>query len=129
MKIELKLTKSKKMYQKAFDIYQSMNKDNGNFDKFYAKWKIQKLYLIKIENNVFVGYVLITERNEIGYFVLPEHRNKNIATKAIKQLMMNNKRKYYWALIDFPNIKSLHFIQKLGFIPKSLVYVKSSDID
>ena len=92
---------------------------------FFERWNNDSvtIYFIEVANEI-VGYLLITKRNEIGYFILPEHQGKKYATKAIKKLMRKENRCYYWALIDFDNEKSINFIQSLGFTPRSLVYTK-----
>lgn len=122
--IILEKVKTRTNFSIAHNIFQKSRK-KISFEKFYRRWKDSSVYLVK-QSKKIVGYVLVTQRNEIGYFILPEFQRKKFGSTAIVKLMKIEKRPYYWALIDFDNAKSLRFIQSLGFIPKSLVYVRNT---
>ena len=88
---------------------------------FKKRFKGTVFYLV-YNNNKIVGLVTITDRNEIGYGIIEQFRRKNLAKDAIKELMIKEKRPYYWSLIDKNNEVSMKFIQSLGFVPRGIVY-------
>ena len=87
------------------------------FEDFEKRFNNTKFYLIGDK-----GLVTITDRNEIGYGIIPEHRRKGLARNAIKELMKVEPRKYYWALIDKDNEVSMRFIQSMNFVPRGISY-------
>jgi len=89
------------------------------FEEFNKRFTGVGIYLI---DDPPKGLVTITDRNEIGYGILPQYRRKGIARKAAKELLDIEPRKYYWALIDKNNETSMLFVQSLGFVPRGIVY-------
>ena len=89
------------------------------FEEFNKRFAGVDIFLI---DDPPKGLVTITDRNEIGYGILPQYRRKGIARKAAKELLDIEPRKYYWALIDKNNETSMLFIQSLGFVPRGIVY-------
>ncbi len=124
--MNLELISDNNNFYSAYLIWKQLNRDIS-FNDFSKRWHESNLYLIKEKNNNIIGFILITTRNEIGYHVLRHYQRRGFASNAIKEIMKIEKRKYYWALIDFDNEKSIRLVQSLGFIPKSLVYSKQND--
>lgn len=115
----MKLVKDKDL-KESHRIFVKAYGKKISFAEFYDRWHDSAVFLIR--EKCTVGYVLLTPRNEVGAFVLPQFQKKKYATNAIKILMKDANRKYYWALINFTNKPSLKFFQSLGFLPQSLVY-------
>ncbi len=108
------------LFEKVWRMFSQYRK--MTYNNFYDRWRLSsKAFLIKIHAE-FVGYVLITTRNEIGYLILPGWQNKGIGKKAVILLMQKVKRKYYWALIDNNNPFSQRLIKSLGFKPTAISY-------
>jgi len=123
MQLKLIIAKENSEFKDAWKIY---NKTFGRKRTFYEFEERfchagNKIYFVII-NNAKIGFVMISSRNELGYFILPKFQNKGIGNQAIKQLMMKEKREYYWALVDFDNKESKKFAQSIGMVPSSLVY-------
>ncbi len=119
----LKLTKV--ITEHSFRMYYQINFLSDNKDQSYAefhkRWNDANLYLIKLDD-LMVGGVTLTPRNEVGVCVLPHHQHQGIASNAIKLLMQKEQRKYYWAIIDYTNHNSIKMIQSLGYKPRGTVY-------
>ena len=120
--VSLKLCKTKECFRNAYNVYcQSFNLKVIPFEEFYERYGNDKIFLIKNKNQI-LGFVMLTSRNEIGYYVLPEYQRSGIAKLAVKKLIAIEKRKYYWAMINMKNDVSMRFIQSLNFIPSGIVY-------
>ena len=74
----------------------------------YPAW-----YLIEVDK--FVGAVYLTDRNEIGVFVLKTHQGKGHGPKAVKLLMELHPRDRFIANINPGNERSIKAFTKLGF--------------
>jgi len=96
-----------------------------DIDDFKKRWNDSTIYFI-IHDNKKIGYTLITPRNEIGYFIIPEYQRRGIGTLAIEELMKDEPRKYYWAMIPHDNPNSMKFIKSMGFKPSGSVYAINS---
>jgi len=46
-------------------------------EDFKKRWNDSTIYFI-VDNNKKIGYTLITPRNEIGYFIIPEYQRRGI---------------------------------------------------
>jgi predicted acetyltransferase len=123
MKLELFLSKKDSEFKESWRIYNESFGRKRTFAEFRSRFchEGNKIFIVLINKNK-VGCIMITTRNELGYFILPKYQKKGIGKKAIKQLMIKEKRKYYWAIVDFDNEKSKKFTQSLGMIPNGLVY-------
>ncbi|MHA7646451.1 GNAT family N-acetyltransferase [Nitrosopumilus sp. S4] len=127
MRIKLTLLKNDSDFKNAWKIFNKSFGRKKKFEEFYHRFchNGNKIFNVINEEKI-VGIVMITTRNEIGYFILPEFQRKGFGKKAIKNLMIMEKRKYYWAIVDFDNLKSKQFIQSLGMIPRGLIYSMDS---
>ena len=74
-------------------------------------------------NNVWLGYVSVTWRNEIGIILFIKHRNKGYGKEALKGILMEkplnaikSKRPgHFVANINPLNDKSIRLFEGLGF--------------
>jgi len=71
-------------------------------------------YII-IKDGMRVGNIYLTEYNEIGVFVLREHRGGKIGMDALNLLIEKHPRKRYLANISPQNVKSQEFFMSRGF--------------
>jgi RimJ/RimL family protein N-acetyltransferase len=62
-----------------------------------------------------VGSVYVTKDNEIGIFILKEHRGKGYGSKVIRHLILLNDDKIFRANINPANKESIKFFECLGF--------------
>ena len=84
----------------------------------YKSWDI-----IWIENNR-IGYIYLTQRDEIGIFVDKKFQGSGYGSQALKQFMKKNGKKRYLANINPTNYKSIQFFGKHGFIHIQNTYHK-----
>lgn len=82
--------------------------------RFVASHPYEAWYLIK-SKGINVGAVYLSKRDEIGIYVLKEHRNAGLATRAIQLLMFDHPRPRYFANINPDNEVSVAFFRGLGF--------------
>ena len=75
-----------------------------------------------IVNKKFVGSINLYKNNknyEIGFFIIPSYRRKNIATQSVKKALKFTFKKFnvnkIRAQSDFTNIASSKVLNKLGF--------------
>lgn len=92
-----------------------------DFDDYVKRWDDSTIYFITVDS-VHIGYVQITPRNEIGYFIIPKFQGKGYGKKAVRELMEREDRKYYWVMIPKNHEQSIKFITKLGFEKSGDVY-------
>ena len=123
MQLKLVLAKEELEFRDAWKIYNRTFGRKRTFLEFEKRFchNGNKIYIIISDNNK-VGFGMISSRNELGYFILPEFQKKGFGKRAIKQIMKKEKRNYYWAITDFNNEKSKKFAQSIGMVPSSLVY-------
>jgi len=121
--MKLILCQNEKQLVTACNIFSETYRQTSLKD-FKKKYSNDEIYLIDFENKI-VGWVLLSKRNELGYFILKEYRRRGMAKKAVQKLMKLAKREYYWALMSKENDSSMLFIQSLGFVPRGYVYGKN----
>lgn len=80
-------------------------------------------YIVRVETND-IGYVSITDRNEIGIVLLKQYRGKGFGTAAIRKLITlhqplpeipSERKGVFIANINPKNIASKRLFEKLGF--------------
>lgn len=112
LNIILEKVKTIKQMRIAHNIFQKTNKID--FLEFVKKWGNSAIYLVK--GKTVVGFVLITPRNEIGYFILAKYQKKGYGRMAVMLLAEKEPRKYYWVVISKKTLHpSLEFARSLGF--------------
>ena len=91
-------------------------------------------YLIEI-GDTWVGYVSLTQNNEIGVVIKKDHRGKGYGPEAIQTIMrlydplpaQSAFRNGHWlANISPENNHSRHIFEKLGFVKLQETYVWKS---
>ena len=75
----------------------------------YGAW-----YLIRV-SGVYVGAIYLSKQDEIGIFVLSEHRGKGYGPQAIEALMARHPRPRFLANINPANERSIDMFGRLGF--------------
>jgi hypothetical protein len=110
------LIKLQKSWQEAYDIFSLSQDRQMLFSDFKKRWAGTRMYASQDT------LVMITPRNEIGYYVLPESQRQGHAKRAVKDWRRIEKRPYYWALVPFKNKISMNFIQSMGFVPSAISY-------
>ena len=82
------------------------------------------LWFLLSNGREFVGYVSLTNRNEIGIVILKEHRKKGYGSSAVKKLMdeydlfppiPSERVGKFIANINPLNTKSIEMFERLGF--------------
>jgi len=116
----VKSNNSQDDWKSAHKIFETCEKKIG-FDDYVKRWNDSTIYFITVDSD-HIGYVLITPRNEIGYFVMPKFQGKGYGKAAVRELIEREDRKYYWAMIPINHEGSLKFIAKLGFEKSGDVY-------
>ena len=81
--------------------------------KFVESNPYQCWYLIKLGDE-YVGAVYISRQREIGVGVMKAHRQKGVATAALKMLI-DKWPGHFLANINPDNVKSIHLFSQLGF--------------
>ena len=77
--------------------------------KPYSKW-----YIINFKDRK-AGSIYLSKENAIGIFLKKEFQGKNIATQALKLMILKNPRSRYLANINPKNMGSQKFFKKKGF--------------
>ena len=77
--------------------------------KFLKSNPYHKWYIIE-ESGEPIGNCYITEKDEIGYFILKKYQRKGYATKAIIDLAKLSPRGAYYANINPQNQASIRFL-------------------
>lgn len=79
-------------------------------------------YLGAFIDDTLVGFagmwIIVNEAQITNIAVLPEHRNKNVATKLLKELISYSKTKYAETMfleVRFSNLKAQNLYRKFGF--------------
>ena len=94
--------------------------------KPYDKWYIITVELIidwnKGMEETKIGTIYLTNKNEIGLFLLDKYSNHGYGQQALKLLMRENPRQFYLANINPQNEKSIRFFSKNNFKPYQVTY-------
>jgi RimJ/RimL family protein N-acetyltransferase len=94
--------------------------------KFIKSSPYKAWYLIDIDG-LYVGSVYLTNNDEIGIFLFPNHQNKGHgAAAAIRMLIDKHPRPRYLANIAPFNEAYIEMFKKLGFKPLQHTYEKLS---
>ena len=75
-------------------------------------------------DNVRIGNIYLTDRDEIGIFLDKESQSNGYGSIAINEFMKKNGKKRYLANIRPTNYKSIQFFGKHGFIHIQNTYHK-----
>ena len=75
-------------------------------------------------DNVRIGNIYLTDRDEIGIFLDKEFQSNGYGSIAINEFMKKNGKKRYLANINPTNYKSIQFFGKHGFIHIQNTYHK-----
>jgi len=87
----------------------------------YISWDII------IVNNEKIGNIYLTQRNEIGIFILKKFQDSGNGSEALKLFMKKNGDRRYLANINPTNYKSIQFFGKHGFNHFQNTYTKTFD--
>lgn len=74
-----------------------------------------KEWYIVYDKQTKIGSVYITERSEIGLFILEEFQNKGYGSEILSTLLNLNPKEIFYANINPRNFKSINFFKKHGF--------------
>ena len=75
-------------------------------------------------DNVRIGNIYLTDRDEIGIFLDKKSQSNGYGSIAITEFMKKNGKKRYLANINPTNYKSIQFFGKHGFIHIQNTYHK-----
>ena len=75
-------------------------------------------------DNVRIGNIYLTDRDEIGIFLDKKFQSNGYGSIAITEFMKKNGKKRYLANINPTNYKSIQFFGKHGFIHIQNTYHK-----
>ena len=75
-------------------------------------------------DDVRIGNIYLTDRDEIGIFLDKEFQSNGYGSIAINEFMKKNGKKRYLANINPTNYKSIQFFGKHGFIHIQNTYHK-----
>jgi len=75
-------------------------------------------------DNVRIGDIYLTDRDEIGIFLNKKSQSNGYGSIAINEFMKKNGKKRYLANINPTNYKSIQFFGKHGFIHIQNTYHK-----
>ena len=75
-------------------------------------------------DNVRIGDIYLTDRDEIGIFLDKKSQSNGYGSIAINEFMKKNGKKRYLANINPTNYKSIQFFGKHGFIHIQNTYHK-----
>jgi RimJ/RimL family protein N-acetyltransferase len=78
-------------------------------------------------DNVRIGNIYLTDRDEIGIFLDRKFQRNGHGSIAINEFMKKNGKKRYLANINPTNYKSIQFFGKHGFIHIQNTYHKKFD--
>ena len=78
-------------------------------------------------DDVRIGNIYLTDRDEIGIFLDKEFQSNGYGGIAINEFMKKNGKKRYLANINPTNYKSIQFFGKHGFIHIQNTYHKKFD--
>ena len=98
--------------------------------KFVKSRPFDKWYIITVEfitngkekTEKSIGTIYLTEKNEIGVFLLAEYIDCGFGQMALSLLMQENPRQFYLANINPQNEKSIRFFSKNNFKPYQVTY-------
>lgn len=84
--------------------------------KPYKGWYIIHEDLNAEQQNIPVGSIYLSHKNEIGIAIFEKYRKMGFASKAIKELIrLYYYEKYFYANINPMNEKSINLFKKLKF--------------
>lgn len=95
--------------QQHLDFIEKMDPDNGYLEERYGEWN-----LIEVDD-VIVGSIYVTQRDEIGISIFKLHQRKGYGTAAIGLQIKQWGRGRYLANINPLNEASRKMFEKLGF--------------
>ena len=75
-------------------------------------------------DNVRIGNIYLTDRDEIGIFLDKKYQSNGYGSIAITEFMKKNGKKRYLANINPTNYKSIQFFGKQGFVHIQNTYHK-----
>ena len=75
-------------------------------------------------DNVRIGNIYLTDRDEIGIFLDKKSQSNGYGSIAINEFMKKNGKKRYLANINPTNYKSIQFFGKQGFVHIQNTYHK-----
>ena len=75
-------------------------------------------------DNVRIGNIYLTDRDEIGIFLDKKFQSNGYGSIAITEFMKKNGKKRYLANINPTNYKSIQFFGKQGFVHIQNTYHK-----
>ena len=75
-------------------------------------------------DNVRIGNIYLTDRDEIGIFLDKKSQSNSYGSIAINEFMKKNGKKRYLANINPTNYKSIQFFGKHGFVHIQNTYHK-----
>ena len=75
-------------------------------------------------DNVRIGNIYLTDRDEIGIFLDKKSQSNGYGSIAITEFMKKNGKKRYLANINPTNYKSIQFFGKQGFVHIQNTYHK-----
>jgi len=78
-------------------------------------------------DNIRIGNIYLTDRDEIGIFLDKESQSNGYGSIAINEFMKKNGKKRYLANINPTNYKSIQFFGKHGFVHIQNTYHKKFD--
>ena len=78
-------------------------------------------------DNVRIGNIYLTDRDEIGIFLDRKYQSNGYGSIAINEFMKKNGKKRYLANINPTNYKSIQFFGKHGFIHIQNTYHKKTN--
>ena len=93
----------------------------------YIKNNSYQAWDIILVDEVKVGNIYLTERDEIGIFIDKRFQSKGYGSIAIEKFMKKNGKKRYLANINPTNYKSIQFFGKHGFLHIQNTYHKKFD--
>lgn len=90
----------------------------------YARWYI----ILDADTDEKVGVIYLTQKREIGVFIMPWARRRLHAKHAVEEIIKEEGYPIY-ANINPRNSRSICFFKRLGFDLKQVVYCRENDTD
>ena len=120
-------------------LYELLKQREGSVNISHRLTPEWQTHLGYIENNSYqawdiilvdevkVGNIYLTERDEIGIFIDKRFQSKGYGSIAIEKFLKKNGKKRYLANINPTNYKSIQFFGKHGFLHIQNTYHKKFD--
>lgn len=83
--------------------------------EFMASLPYKGWYFIESQSGTLAGVCYITHQNELGIYILRNHRGKGVAGMALRLLMETHPADRYLANINPDNEASIALFKSLGF--------------